>query len=200
MGAVHKTIPLPQPAIKGDVSLEDAISRRRSCRSFTDQELSPQLVSQLLWAAQYVTIRKKGLALRAAPSAGAFYPLKIYTATKEGLFHYLPDGHGLELLRSNDLRPALCAAALGQRWVRQAPLDIVLCAVYHRLTAVYGERGVRYAHFEAGHAAQNVLLQAVTLGLGAVPIGSMDDISVKKVLSLPNDHEPLYIIPVGFPS
>ena len=157
-------------------------------------------MGQLLWAAQYVTSRQKGLALRATPSAGAFYPLKIYAVTKAGLFHYLPDGHGLEQLRSHDLRPALCAAALGQKWVRQAPLALVLCAVYQRLTAVYGERGVRYAHLEAGHAAQNVLLQAVALGLGAVPIGSMDDISVHKVLSLPEDHEPLYIIPVGFPA
>ena len=66
--------------------------------------------------------------------------------------------------------------------------------------AKYGRtRSPRYIHLEAGHAAQNTLLQAVSLGLGAVPIGAFEDIRVQEVLGLPADHEPLYLIPIGHP-
>ena len=61
------------------------------------------------------------------------------------------------------------------------------------------ERSPRYVHLEAGHTAQNVLLQAVALGLGAVPIGAFYDTEVQNVMSLPEDHQPLYLIPIGHP-
>jgi SagB-type dehydrogenase family enzyme len=76
----------------------------------------------------------------------------------------------------------------------------VITAVYARTEQRYGvERGTRYVHLEAGHAAQNVLLQATALGLGAVPIGSFSDSEIRTVLTLPEDHAPLYLIPVGKP-
>jgi SagB-type dehydrogenase family enzyme len=87
---------------------------------------------------------------------------------------------------------------LGQGSISQAPVTIVICAVYPRVTLKYGERGIRYTHIEAGHLAQNIHLQAAVLNLGSVPIGAFDDTQVKKVLSLPEDQEPLYIIPVGY--
>jgi len=192
-------IPLPKPALKGKVSLEEAISRRRSRRNFRDRDLSREQIGQLLWAAQGITGRTAGAGLRTAPSAGALYPLEVYAVTKAGVFRYLPDRHSIESLADKDLRQALADAALGQESVSQAPLDLVLCAVYGRVTGKYGERGVRYVRMEAGHAAQNMHLQAAALGLGSVPIGAMDDKAVQKVLSLPRDQEPLYIIPVGYP-
>jgi SagB-type dehydrogenase family enzyme len=88
---------------------------------------------------------------------------------------------------------------LGQEAVRRAPAALVVCAVYSRMTGKYRDRGPRYAQLEAGHAAQNVLLQAAALGLGGVSVGAMDDAAVQKALALPKDHEPLYIIPVGYP-
>ena len=101
------------------------------------------------------------------------------------------------LSQRRSIRAELADAALGQECVRDAAIDIVFTAVYERTTRKYGERGIRYAHMEAGHAAQNVYLQAVTMNLGTVTIGAFYDDQVKEVLNLPEDEEPLYIMPVG---
>lgn len=193
-----KEIQLPQPVIKGRVSLEETISKRRSQRSFSKKELTQDEIGQLLWAAQGVTCKEGGYNFRSAPSAGALYPMEIYALTKNGLYRYIPQSHALEVLSESDLRSDLSAASLGQSSVSDAALDIVICAVYERVVPKYGERGIRYAHIESGHIAQNIHLQAVTLGLGSVPIGAFNDAQVKSVLDLPKDEEPLYIIPVGY--
>ncbi len=196
--ATQKEIQLPAPIYKGKMSLEEVIFKRRSQRYFAEQDLDWRQIGQLLWAAQGITARREGYNLRAAPSAGALYPMEIYVLNRNGLFHYLPLTHKLEILDDSDLRAELAEAALGQFSVAQAPVDIVICAVYQRLTKKYGQRGLRYAHIEAGHIAQNIHLEAVSLGLGSVPIGAFNDEIVKDILSLPQECEPLYIIPVGY--
>ncbi|MBU3912160.1 MAG: SagB/ThcOx family dehydrogenase [Candidatus Omnitrophica bacterium] len=196
--AETKLIQLPKPLIKGNISLEEAIFRRRSQRSFKQKDLTLQQISQLLWAAQGITLEKESYNLRTAPSAGALYPMEIYLLTKNGLFRYLPNGHRLEPLSEQDLRGDLVVSSLGQVAINQAPVNIVICAVYSRLASKYGQRGIRYAHIEVGHIAQNIHLQSVALGLSSVPIGAFNDEEVKKILSLPANHEPLYIIPVGY--
>lgn len=188
-------IVLPLPDTKGKVPLETTILKRRSIRSFTDQTLNLAEIGQLLWAAQGITDRK---GLRAAPSAGALYPLEIYVVKEDGFFHYLPEGHKLRRLSERDLRRPLQSAALSQSWVGEAAVDIIICAVYERVTSGYGKRGIRYTDIEVGHAAQNIHLQAVALGLGSVPIGAFSDDGVARVLSLPDEEIPLYIIPVGY--
>ncbi len=166
-------------------------------RDFTDERLTLEELSQLLWAAQGVTAEWGG---RTAPSAGALYPLEIYVVTPDGLYHYLPEGHRAEILTTEDVRASLADAALGQAAVREAPAVLVVTAVYARTEIKYGERAARYIHLEAGHAAQNVLLQAVAIGLGGVPVGAFSDAAVQRALDLPEDHEPLYLIPVGHPA
>lgn len=193
-----KEIQLPQPVTKGKISLEEAIGKRRSQRSFSKKELTLEQISQILWAAQGVTGRSGGYSFRSAPSAGALYPMEIYALTKEDLYHYLPERHVLEILVEGDLRNDLCSASLGQSSISEAALDIVICAVYERVTSKYSERGKRYADIEAGHIAENIHLQAVALGLGSVPIGAFNDDQVKGILNLPKDQVPLYIIPVGY--
>ncbi len=196
--ANDKEIILPQPITKGKVSLEEAISKRHSQREFQRKDLSLEQVGQLLWAAQGITAKRGGFNFRAAPSSGALYPLELYVLTKNGLYHYIPEGHKLENLLDKDLRGGLADAALGQGAVAKGALDIVICAVYERVTSKYGQRGMRYAHIEAGHAAQNIHLQATALGLGSVPIGAFNDDAVKKCLLLTATCEPLYIIPIGY--
>lgn len=193
-----KEIQLPKPVLKGKISLEEAILKRRSERTFIKKDLTQDVISQLLWSAQGITGQRWGYSFRAAPSAGALYPMEIYLLSKDGLFHYLPQGHRLEVLNENDLRSALADASLGQQSISEAPVDIVICAVYERVTSKYGRRGIRYVNMEAGHIAQNIHLQAVALGLGSVSICAFSDEGVKKILSLPKDQEPLYIIPVGY--
>ena len=190
----RRTIALPAPRMQSDVSLEEALLRRRSVREFTDEPLTLEEISQLLWAAQGITAEWGG---RTAPSAGALYPLEVYVTTPDGFYHYLPDGHRFEMLSRADLRGPLALAALGQTAVSDAPVVFVIAAAYERTAAKYGERAARYVHLEAGHAAQNVLLQAVALGLAGVPIGAFSDADVRRVLGLASDLAPLYLIPVG---
>jgi len=191
-----KIVKLPKPNLKGAMSLEECIQNRRSKRSFSSQPLSLEQVSQLLWAAQGITDQKRGL--RAAPSAGALYPLELYVVKSDGVYHYKPEEHELERLGSEDLRKPLAGAAHGQESVSEAPMDIVICAVYERVTGRYGNRGIMYTHIEVGHAAQNIHLEAVALGLGSVPIGAFQEEKASGVLALPKDQKPLYIIPVGY--
>ena len=197
--AQKKEIILPPPSLKGKISLEEAIYKRRSQREFLLSPLTLEQVSQILWAANGVTVKKDKLCYRSAPSAGALYPIEIYALSKDGLFHYLPLEHKLEVIGEKDLREELSISAWNQKFIAQAPLTIVLCGVYQRTTKKYGYRGIRYVHMEAGHIAQNICLQATALDLASVTVGAFDDEQVKDLLSISDQQEPLYIISVGYP-
>lgn len=186
---------LPPARKQGTVAVEKAIAERRSVRSFTDSPLSMEEVSQLLWAAQGIT--EPGRGLRAVPSAGATYPLETYLITSDGVFSYLPDTHVLRKVKEGDVRQSLSKAALGQECVRQAPATFVFAALQARTTGRYGERGIMYIHMEAGHAAQNIHLQAVALGLGSVPVGAFDEKAAAVALGVPEGQVILYMVPVG---
>jgi SagB-type dehydrogenase family enzyme len=190
-------IMLPEPRLKSDFSLEEAMAKRRSIRDFTGKGIEIEKISQLLWAAQGITEKSSGK--RTAPSAGALYPMELFIVMKDGTYHYVPEEHKLMKISSEDLRQKLSAACIFQQSVSDAAIDIVLTAIYERTTIKYGERGIRYVHMEAGHVCQNILLTSVSLGLGAVPIGAFDDSSVQKLLNLPSHYMPLYVIPVGYP-
>lgn len=193
----QKIIKLPAPRIRGEVSVEECVSRRRSIRRFSTRELSLEEVSQLLWAGGGITDPSYGL--RAAPSAGALYPLEIYAVTRDGVYRYDPHDHSLTCIKAGDVRDDLMLACLHQSFVARAPLNVVTAVVYERIMWKYGDRGIRYAHIEAGHVAQNIHLEAVALDLGSVPVGAFDDDRVHRALSLPYDHRPVYILPVGHP-
>ena len=190
-------IPLPEPNLQGNLSLEETLVQRRSIRGFQDTPLTEAKIGQLLWSAQGIT---HASGLRTSPSAGALYPLEVYAATQDGLFHYRPHSHSLERVLEDDPRPALHQAALRQNAVLEAPLVIVISAIFERTAQKYGEaRTPQYVYLEAGHAAQNILLQAVALDLGAVPIGAFYEEQIIDALSLPLDQVPLYLIPIGHP-
>jgi len=192
-----KEIMLPQPKLESESSLEEALAKRRSIRSFSSKELSLDELSQLLWAAQGIT--KEDTGYRTSPSAGALYPLELFLLKSDGVYHYVPDGHKMLKISSEDLRLPLVQGVVFQEFVSEAPVNIIITAIYERTTAKYGNRGVRYVHIEAGHCCQNILLQATALGLGAVPVGAFDDSYIQKLLNLPSEYQPLYVIPVGYP-
>jgi len=201
-----KEIPLklPAPTLKGKVSVEEAIAKRRSIRKYKAEPLTLTQLSQILWSAQGITGSQQ---LRAAPSAGATYPLEIFIlAGKEtvkkleaGVYHYDLATHSLVKQRYGDLRRELAKAALDQGFLATAPVDIVICALYQRTCHRYGRRGERYTHMEMGHVGENIYLQAVALGLGAVMVGAFDDEEVRKILNAEEQFRPLYIIPLGKP-
>ena len=199
-----RVVALPVPRLKGETSLEEAISGRRSRREFRGSPLTLEQVSQILWAAQGIT---NGEGRRAAPSAGALYALDLYVAAggqavgglTEGVYHYDPQGHSLERTLEGDARPTLAQLAV-QAFIAEAPVVLVITAEYERTSGKYGDRATRYVHMEAGHAAQNVYLQAEALGLGTVVAGSFQDDAVAQALSLPAAYRPMYMMPIGYPA
>jgi SagB-type dehydrogenase family enzyme len=194
-------ISLPEPAYKSGTSVEEALLKRRSVRDYKKEPLQLKEISQLLWAAQGITSAEEGG--RTAPSAGALYPLELYVVIGNintltpGVYHYRPPDHSLERIADGDKRKLLSAAALMQGAVNKNACVIVIAADYKRTTGKYFERGKRYVHMEAGHAAQNIYLQAVSLNIGTVVIGAFTDSLVKQIIHLPKNEEPLYLMPVG---
>ena len=186
---------LPEPNQDSSISLEKAIIKRRSRRKFVSKALTLEQIGQLCWAAQG---QEAPSHYRNAPSAGATYPLELLVVNCDGLFQYSPAKHSLQRLTDRDLRAELTLAAWGQQFIEAAPLTLVFAAQFSRTTGHYGQRGIRYVYMEAGHAAQNVHLQAEALGLGSVAVGAFNDNSVSKVLSLPDYLEPLYMVTVGY--
>jgi SagB-type dehydrogenase family enzyme len=206
-------IKLPSPQLKGKVSLEETILRRRSVRRYRRDPLDLPQLSQILWSAQGITGTR---GFRAAPSAGATYPLEIFVVVgkqgviareakpapeelQAGIYHYEAASHSLSLHKPADLRPDLARATLDQEFIIDAPVDIVICALYHRTSYRYGRRGERYVHMEVGHAGENIHLQAVALGLATVEVGAFHDEEVRTILGVEEQIKPLYIMPVGKP-
>lgn len=195
-------ITLPQPILDSDTSIEKALLDRRSIRDYTAESLSVSEISQLLWAAQGIT-RPGGY--RTAPSAGALYPLEVFLVSGQvddldaGVYRYLPEEHGLDLILSGDIREELSAAALGQDAIRNAPAAMVITGIFERTMVKYGNRGIQYVHMEVGSAAENVYLQAESLRLGTVFIGAFHDDQVSQLLNLDGQEQPLCIMPVGKP-
>lgn len=204
-------IKLPPPRLKSKVSLEETIAKRRSIRRYRAGPLTLLQLSQILWSAQGITGAGK---LRAAPSAGATYPLEVFAFVgkegviaseakqakaklQPGIYHYDVDSHSLLLHQPGDLREKLAEAALDQGLIANAPVDIVICALYTRTSYRYGRRGERYVHMEVGHVGENIHLQAVALGLATVEVGAFNDEMVRKVLGLEDQIKPLYIMPIG---
>jgi len=187
------------------MSLAEALHDRRTVRTFAPRPLSLDQLSQLLWACYGVTDARSGA--RTAPSAGALYPLDCYLVAGErgvegldaGVFHYLPLGHALEATTQGDKRREVARASLSQLWMAEAPITVVIAAEYQRTMGRYRERGTRYVLMEVGHAGENLFLQSVAVGLGAGIVGAFDDEAVAEALQLPARHQPLLIVPVGYP-
>lgn len=186
-------VKLPVPEFTGR-SIEECMEQRRSVRGYEDRDLTLQQIANIMWSAQGISDQNGRF--RTVPSAGATYPLVVFAATEEGLFRYLPEAHALKPEVTKDIRRDIANAALGQRFISEAGLVVVITALYERTTQRYGERGIRYVHIEAGHCAQNVHLEAVALGFGSVPVGAFDDDKLSRALKLGRE-KPLYIIPVG---
>ncbi len=195
-----ETIQLPEPRYDGDVSVEQALRKRRSVRSYKDDPLDFSEISQILWSAQGITSPRR---FRTAPSAGALYPLELYVIAGNvknlppAIYKYHPGKHVLVKIAAGDMRSKLSRAALSQSAIKKAPAVLLFCAVYERTTGKYGRRGIRYVHMEVGHAAQNVCLQAIALGLKTAVIGAFREADVKNIAHLAADEQPLYFVPIG---
>ncbi len=198
-GLARRVVRLPEPG-DGAVTVAEALRRRRSVREFRREALTLAQVADLLWAAQGSTHAD---GLRAAPSAGGLYPLKTYLVAGRvdelaaGIYRYRSRDHVLEPVVAGDEREELGRVAQNQDWMADAAIVIVLVADYREPMRKYGERAVRYVDLEAGHAVENVCLQAVALGLGATVVGAFHDEEVRRLLRAPELERPLCLVPVG---
>ncbi len=196
--AQDNEIILPSLELKKGISVEKALSQRRSVRDYTEEALDLKQISQLLWSAQGITSEWGG---RTAPSAGATYPVEIYVVVNSsekfspGLYLYKNNDHSLQLVKRGMLGKKLRQASLGQMSIEQASINIIITAVFRRTAERYGERAERYVYIEAGHVGQNIYLQAESLGLGTVVIGAFHDEQVEEVLGINEDV--IMIMPVG---
>ena len=197
---MNENVTLPAPEAALGMPVEQILTRRRSVRAFDGDPLTLKQLSQLLWAAQG---RSHAQGFRTVPSAGALYPLELYvlvgdvTGLAQGVYKYQADAHKLLRSGGGDLRADAARAALGQSWIADSPAVIVIAAVFRRTTVKYGARGKRYVHMEAGHAAQNVYLQATALDLGTTVVGAFNDDRIHALANMTRDEAPLSLLPLG---
>jgi SagB-type dehydrogenase family enzyme len=209
MGLDSKTYPraevveLPPPLHRG-LTVEEAIKGRRSIRCYSSKSLSLSQLSELLFAAQGITGEHDGQPLRSAPSAGALYPIELYVAAHRvedlapGLYHYAVRRHALERIEAGDFRARLYQLTHEQDAASEANVVFILSAIYERVEGKYGARGKQYTHFEVGHISENITLEAVSLGLGSLTIGSFDDRRVNDLIGADGRRErALYLHAVG---
>ena len=182
---------------RGAVGVEIAINTRRSAQQFADKPLNYAQIGQLLWAGQGITDKQQGL--RAAHSADALYPIELYLATHEGLFIYNPEEHSLKQISTLDMRKQLSAAVSGQGPAEDAACDIIIAGSIRKAATKYGNKAQRFVLLEAGYVAENIQLQAVSMGLTSLPVGSFEPRNITKICELPGEPEPLLIVCVGYP-
>jgi len=197
-----KKIQLPGELAYKGLAVEQAIVNRRSHRDFSGQAMSLAELSHLLLYSSGITDKRHGF--RAAPSAGATYPIEVYALINnieglaKGIYNYLIPSHELGLMHEGDFSHDLSHAALGEKMVRHANVVLALSAVFQRTRMRYRERAQRYIFFEAGHIAQNAYLLATSMGLGACAIGAFYDDQVNRLLGLnTRDESALYLVAVG---
>lgn len=214
---------LPAPDLRRPApSIWDTVLRRRSVRSFSDEPLSLEDLSHLLWASSGATRAAPNFLYRAAPSAGGLYPIETYVAAGRvdglapGLYHYrvagveISDGkelvdpaqaHCLESVREGLLGRQLADGALHQAMVARAPAIFIWTAVFERSRWKYRERAYRYVYLDAGHIAAQLSLAAVALGLGTCQIGAFFDAVIDDIVGIDGDEEgTLYMTVVGHPA
>jgi SagB-type dehydrogenase family enzyme len=198
----QEIIKLSYPDLKSNLTFQEVLVNRRSRRRFKDKSLSEKIISMLLYSTYGITDKVNDL--RASPSAGATYPADIYLVAgkvegiKSGIYLYLYKNHSLKLVKPGDFRQDLAQAALSQEFIAQAPASIVIAVEYQRTTYRYGKRGIMYVHIEVGHIAENLYLQAESLGIGTVGVGAFYEKEVSNILSLSQGITPCYILPFGY--
>jgi len=199
---------LPQPdGLRFDrLSLQDAIEKRRSVRTYAETPFSLDQLSYLLWATQGVKPEStKRFTLRTVPSAGARHPFETLVlvnrvnALDPGLYQFDADKHALVRWHTApDIASRLTKACLGQPMIGNAAATLIWVADRYRMAWRYGERGLRYLYLDAGHVCQNAYLAAESFGAGACAIGAFFDDQVNELLGLDgSDHFAVYLAAVG---
>ena len=199
-------VKLPSPESKDRTSLDDCLKRRKSVRSYSEEPVSQEQLSYLLWAAAGIQRREREHEYRTAPSAGALYPVETYLIVnnveklERGLYHYDVRMHALEVLKLEDLAEEIVSAALGQEMCSDAAVVFVWTAVFNRSKWKYKQRAYRYVYVDVGHMGQNLALAAAGMGLGSCQVGAFFDDEVNGIIDVDGIEESsVYMSVVGHP-
>jgi SagB-type dehydrogenase family enzyme len=186
-------IELPPPEMTGGMPLMQALKARHSAREFASEALPPQVLSNLLWAANGVNRSDSGK--RTAPSARDWREIDVYVVTAEGAYRYDPPTHTLKHLVAGDLRRLTGV----QDFVAAAPVNLVYVADRERVsTEDDAERRARFIAADAGFIAQNVYLFCASAGLATVVRGLLDHKALEKALQLGGHHQIIVAQSVGY--
>ena len=201
------TIVLPEPLIGQAADVWKVFGRRRSTRAFSPaQNLPLGTLSSLLWSTQGITAIEEEWYFRAAPSAGALYPIETYILARavegleQGIYHFRPHMFDLEFIKSGDFATLLADAALGQDLIREAQATFIWTAVVARSKWKYRQRAYRYIYMDAGHIGQNLYLAGTAAGLGVCAVGAFFDDQVNDLIGIDGAEETtVYLASVGWP-
>jgi SagB-type dehydrogenase family enzyme len=206
---LYKTYPdkpqikLPDVTALSELSLHEALKNRKSVRGYSEKPIRREMLSYLLWASTGISRKEEGYEFRTAPSAGALYPIETYVVVNRaeeispGVYHYNIRSHTLELLREGDYAAQTARAALGQTMCIEAPVVFIWTAVFQRMKWKYGQRAYRYVYLDAGHAAENLALAAVSLRLGSCQIGALFDEEVNQIIGVDGIEESVLYMSVA---
>ncbi len=199
-----KRVPLQTADPMDGEPIWQIIAQRRSIRDFFPAAISFWELSQLLWATQGITWRAWGVDFRAAPSAGALYPIETYVVVNRveelvpGLYHYQVKERELAVLKEGDFGRDLARAGLGQGMLEQAACVFAWTAVVGRSKWKYRERAYRYIYMDVGHVGQNFYLAATALNLGCCTVGAFFDEEVDRLIGVDGKEEiSVYLGAVG---
>lgn len=201
-----RRISLPDPG-RPSGELRPLIRTRASFREFSGTPIDLGTLSDVLFYSAGI-MRPNSTEIenpfRAYPSGGAKYPLEVYPLilsgkdVQQGLYHYNPFSHSLDVLLQPVLSNELDPIWTTQQWFRKAAVIIILTAIFHRTTEKYGDRGIKFPYLEAGHLVQNVHLLAASLDLGCCAIGLLNEGSLIKLLDInPREEYPIYSVALG---
>jgi SagB-type dehydrogenase family enzyme len=195
---------LKPPSGLPGADLWQCVARRRSLRDYAPRDLTQEELAALLWATQGITGGMAGYHFRAAPSAGALYPVETYVAAHRvagvtpGIWHLQVLDFALELVAAGDCRRPLVEAGLSQGFLGDAAAVFIWTGVLDRARWKYRERAVRYLFLDAGHICQNLMLAATALNLGVCPVGAFFDEEIENLVQVEEAEEvALYLAAVG---
>jgi SagB-type dehydrogenase family enzyme len=185
---------LPKPQMEGGKPLMQALKERASLREFSTEKLSPQVLSNLLWAA--CGINRPDSGKRTAPSARNWQEIDVYVATAEGVYLFDPKEHSLRPILSEDVR----ALTGTQSFVKDVPVNLIYVADYSKASEASAADKEFYSAADAGFISQNVYLYCASEGLATVVRGLIDRYALSKAMRLRPDQKVILAQSVGYPT
>lgn len=188
-----KPIKLPAPQTEGGKPLMQVLKERESKREFSSEELPPQVLSNLLWAAFGISRPEKGS--RTAPTSMNMQEIDVYVVKAEGVYVYDAEKNELTPVLAGDIR----AVTGEQAFVKDAPVNLVFVANYGKTGGMKDEDQKFYAATDTGFISENVYLYCASAGLATVVRGWVNRPALEKAMNLRSDQKVILAQTVGYP-